>query len=105
MNWISHLALHESSELGERQRRPVRLGHKQTLQDDLVKLAFRSPHQEAVKLHQKGLTKSAPRNALEVAARLPYLYKQSQVHILALRGRAVCLLAAATGLEVDTLST
>ena len=50
VTFFTHLALHELGQLGERQRRPVDLGHKQTLQHDLVEVAVGTAHQEAVQL-------------------------------------------------------
>ena len=46
----AHLALHELGELGERERRAVRLGHEQALEHRLVEVALGAAHQEAVQL-------------------------------------------------------
>lgn len=46
----NYLAGHELSKLGQRQRRPVDLGHKEPLQHDLVEVAVCTPDKEAVEL-------------------------------------------------------
>ena len=117
--------------LGQRQRRPVDAAHEEALQDDLVELALRPPHQEAVELrgHIERQEPSDPFQRktykllsflgiaiLRCSARLrchlhqlpflaehPHLDKQLEVHILALRCCAVRLLVAATGLQIDAL--
>lgn len=50
---VVYLAGHELGKLGQRQRRPVDLGHKQPLQHNLVEVAVCTPHQEAVELQEE----------------------------------------------------
>lgn len=49
----AHLATHEPAQLGQGQRGPVCLGHKQTLQHNLIEVAVCAPDQEAVELQGK----------------------------------------------------
>jgi hypothetical protein len=73
------LALHERRQLAQAKRRAVDAAHEQPLQHNLAELAVRAASQELVQLH-----------------------KQLQVHVVALRRRAVRLLAAPAGDQVDT---
>ena len=47
------LAIHVANELGERKRRAVDAGHKETLQNNLVKLGVCAAGKEAVKLRKR----------------------------------------------------
>lgn len=97
---LPHLALEESSELRDGQRRPVLPAHKQALENNFVELALRAPHKKAIKLR---VNKDIMIMFSQGGSRILYLNEQPQVHILALRGDPSDLLVTATGLKIDTL--